>query len=521
MHKLACFLTSVAVGAGLLLTACGGATTTAPQPTQPAAATESPPTVAPTTEVASPEPSQEPVTIKILNYSQERVDFYKEAVAEFHKEYPWVTVQWDTMVEDDYNNNLPLMFAGGDAPDIFVYFAVGGDYYELSELLANEWVQPLDDAALPANFRDRFPGTFDMLEGIYSKDGKVYAIPRPPSTGTAGYAYMYYNKDVIEQAGLTDNIPTTWQEFHDACVTIKEKTGAYCMAVPMVEAGQMDRLSVSWFSFNIPGGWDASWISPRTGKYSYLTDPAFVETLEYLRGLYEEDLVLPGLNDKVFSRQAIANGQAAFYFDGGWMSSVFPSTFQFTNFGVAVPPAKDKQGYVAKIVQGPPPADTFISSQSKHPYEATLFLEWMTRPDGWFTQHFMAYGFDVLPWGDPLKNADYLPADNLTRELVPLDPLVHVVAPQPALKCPDLSKSEARTKAIEIHPDWEFEAMIEYLLSGGDWLAKAKEIEDARNEIFEETLSAEAAQGLKVSTDCFAEPTWDGLTNFDYGAYSK
>ena len=60
-----------------------------------------------------------------------------------------------------------------------------------------------------------------MMEGIYSKDGMVYTIPRPPSNGVAGYAYMYYNKDVIEAAGLTDKIPTTWAEFEAACAALK------------------------------------------------------------------------------------------------------------------------------------------------------------------------------------------------------------------------------------------------------------------------------------------------------------
>jgi ABC-type glycerol-3-phosphate transport system substrate-binding protein len=245
-----------------------------------------------------------------------------------------------------------------------------------------------------------------------------------------------------------------------------------------------------------------------------------VSAIEFLRSLYEAGYALPGQNDKVFSRQAVANGEAAFYFDGGWMSSVFPETFEFTDFGVALPPAPDDQGYRGKISSGPPLGQTFISSQSKHAKEATMFLEWMTRPDGWFTKNFMAAGFDVLPWGDPDQLLSYMPKDNATRDLIPLDKPVHVMAPQASLKCPELAQSQARTKVDELQSDWNYVTIVEYLTNGGDWLEMAQQVEDAQNQVFEETLKAEADSGLHVSTDCFSEPDWDGLTDFDYSTYT-
>jgi len=521
----------------MLLSGCTAAAQppAAPQPaaTQPPAQVQAPAatqapaaqpaaTQAPAAQPVATEAKHEPVTIKMINYSQERLDFYKEAGAEFQKEYPWITMEFETMVEGDYKQALPLMFQGGNAPDIFVYtWPAAGDYFETTELVKLGWAQPLDESALPADFRSRFRGTFNMMEPIYSMNGKVYTIPRPSSNATAGYAYMYYNKDVIAKAGLTDKIPTTWQEFHDACKAIKEKAGAYCFAAPMKEAREMDRLVTPFFSASVKGFSD-SLISYQTGKYTVLTDPQFVKTIEFLRSLYEEGLALPGQNDKVASRQSVANGEAGFYFDGGWMSSVFPGSFNFTNFGVAITPAPEKPapgGYMGKIASGPPLGETYISSTSKHPYEATLFLEWMTRPDGWYIKNFTAKGFDILPWGNPEQLQGYMPADNLTRELIPLDAFVHVMAPQASLKCPDLAKSEARTKVDELQGDWGYMAIVEYLSTGGDWMAMAQEIQDKQNKVFEETLAAEKANGLNVSVECFAEPAWDGLTNFDYTVY--
>jgi ABC-type glycerol-3-phosphate transport system substrate-binding protein len=510
----------------MLLSGCASPAAPAEAPTTAAAAPTSAPEAQPTQPPAAVQPTQppaatqvthEPVTLKYLDYSQERLEFYKQAAVEFNKEFPWITLVPETMTEDDYKQALPLAFQSDSAPDIFVYtWPAAGDYFELKDLLSLGWVAPFDESVLPADFRARFRGTQNMMEGLYSKDGKVYTIPRPPSNGAAGYAYMYYNKDVVKAAGLTDKIPATWQEFKDACAKIKA-AGKYCFAAAMKEPRELDRLIGPFMGTGMKG-YNDSLISTMTGEYTAMTDPDFVATIQFLRSLYEAGYAVPGQNDKVFSRQSVANGDAAFYFDGGWMSSVFPTTFQFTNFGVAIPLAPEG-GYKGKIASGPPLGQTFISAQSKHVYEATLYLEWMTRPDGWYTQNFMKNGFDILPWGDPEKLLSYMPADNPTRDLIPLDPQVHVMAPQASLKCPDLAKSEARNKVDELQTDWGYVAMVDYLSNGGDWVSIATKIQDAQNKVFEETLKSEAASGLKVSTECFAEPKWDGLTDFDYSVY--
>ena len=88
------------------------------------------------------------------------------------------------------------------------------------------------------------------------------------------------------------------------------------------------------------------------------------------------------------------------------------------------------------------------------------------------------------------------------------------MAPQASLKCPDLAKSQARNKVDELQTDWGYVAMVDYLSNGGDWVKIATDIQDQQNKVFEDTLKSEAASGLKVSVDCFAEPTWDGLTRF-------
>ncbi|WP_165956651.1 ABC transporter substrate-binding protein [Kribbella antibiotica] len=459
------------------------------------------------------------VTLKWQGYSQERVGFYKEAAAEFKKEFPNITVVPEALAEDDYKQALPLSFRSKNSPDLFSYtWPTAGDYFELTDVLGNNWAAPLDASVLPADFKSRFRGTSDLMEPIYGKDGKIYTVPRPPSTGTIGYGYMYFNKDVLAKAGLTGNLPATWDQFTAACQAIKEKAGASCIAQSTQSPDEIERLLSTFVAVNVKG-YTPSKVSTQSGKFTETSDPQFVAAIQYLRSLYEQKHVLPGQYDKIAARQAVAGGKAAFYFDGGWMSTVFPETFKFKNFGVALPPAKTTaapDGYAGRIPQGPPLPELFISSQSKHPKEATQFLEWMTRPNGWYAQHFTEKGFDLLPWVAPDKAAQWLPKDNATRDLLPLDPKLHVLAPVPALKCPDLAKSQALTKVDQIQENLVHSTINKFLLSGGDWPSMARSVEDKQNKVFEAELGKEASAGLKVSTDCFAEPAWDGVTPFKY-----
>jgi len=276
-----------------------------------------------------------PVTLKVLNYSQEQADFYKEAVQVFHEQYPWITVTWDTMAQSDYQTTLPLMFQNNESPDIFGTGWSGGSgnaYLALSEALTNGWVQPFDETALDANFRDRFPNTNKLMEPIYSKDGKIYTVPRD-GEGPYGYGYMWYNPDIFTKAGLdpVKDVPTTWDSLLAVCRKIRNNgKGPYCVSIPEVDPTQTQRILIPFISLD--GG--AMWQSNQTGLFD-LEDPRTIEVLKYVRQLYAEDLALPGMVDKSFSRAAIANGTAAIYFDGGWMPGVFSSTRAFGNLTIS------------------------------------------------------------------------------------------------------------------------------------------------------------------------------------------
>ncbi len=502
----------------LVVGACSKATPTPtpkpqPTPTKAQAAAQPTPTPKPKQEEKpspTPEAKHEPVTLKIMNWSQEQADFYKEVAAEFQKEYPWITIKWETMAQKQYKEALPLMFKSGESPDIF--FWIGRNRtLTMAELMDQGWIRPITpDGKVPEEWMARWPkGMF--LEGINMKDGKVYSFPFNDNL-IWGPGYMYYNKDVFRAAGLDpENPPKTWNELYETCKTIVDKTDAYCLAIPL----KGTNFQRTWYP--IAGSIMTDQLFDyKNGRFD-IDDPKLLRAFNFIKKLYDEDLVVPGVNDKTFARQAMATGQAAIYFGGAWMPSVFRKMgFEDLDLGVAPPPYPD-DGPRGALKRGHTENKYWVSSQTKHPEEVWLFIEWMTRPDGFFAREYLKRGFGTLAFAD---NKKYI-QDPAMLKLADIAPHIRVIYPEPVVACPDVAKSKAYINAENYHKNWEWEAMVEALTTGKDFEPVAKKIAATKNKIFQETLKKEQEAGLKVSMKCWAYPEWNYNENYDPANYAQ
>ena len=451
-------------------------------------------------EVAA-EMDMEPVTLKVMNWSQEQAEFYEQVAAEFNKEYPHITVEWDTLEQGQYRETLPLMFQSGDSPDIF--FWLGSDrVLTMAELLDQNWIAPMDANALPEDFEARWPeGSF--LEGINVVNSLPYSFPFNDNI-VWGPGYMYTNKDVFRAAGLDpDTPPTTWSELRETCETIVEATDAYCLAVPLGNQLQRPWYALAGMNFT------DSFFDYQQGRFN-IDDERQLETFNYLQGFFNDGLVVPGNNDQNFARQAMANGQAAIYLDGAWMPSVFAGyEVPDLDLGVFAPPVPDN-GRSGSLRQSFSENKFYISAQTDHRTEATQFLEWMTRPDGFFAKEYLAQGFGTLPFSDM---SAYVTDEGLLQVIdVANNNQLRVAYPEPVVACPDVAASKAVQNANNLTRNWEFVAMSEALLNGSDFSSTATEIATAKNNEFLATLENEAAAGLNIGIECFAFPEWEDIT---------
>ncbi|GAF94760.1 unnamed protein product, partial [marine sediment metagenome] len=262
---------------------------------------------------------------------------------------------------------------------------------------------------------------------------------------TGVWGFMFYNKEVLAEAGLNpEHAPETWSELKDACRTIKNQSVSAGIAIPLDPPADIRRL---WTA--IAG----SIMTDKTFDYQRgrfcIDDERMIAAYEYIRGFYDEALVLRGDDpenpyqyDKAFARQALATGQAGFYFDGhfvlGYLKSIGFEDFVNTNLGIACTPYPDNRprGALSSMLDN---NSYWVSSQTQHPEEAWLFIDWMTRPDGFYGREYVSRGFGFLEYVD---NAQYVTDPNMLR-VIEIAPALRVIYPEPLVLKPELAESQA------------------------------------------------------------------------------
>ena len=454
-----------------------------------------------------------PVTLTLRDFSVEQTDFHSQVAAEYQRLNPNVTIKWESVAQAQYEQTLPLAFQSRQAPDLFYWQKQGSN--TMNWLLSNGWISTVSpDGKVPADWMKRWPaGSFQ--NGINMKDGKVYGFPWQ-DTHYWGPGYMYMNKAVFAQAGLDlNNPPTTWSQLADTCATIKSKTKAYCMAVPL-KGTDWQR---TWYAM-AAGNMTDLFFDYKNGRFS-LDNPAMLETFSYLQGLYKKGYFAPGVQDKSFSRQQFAAGQAAIYMDGPWMISVWDQLgFHSDAYVVAAHPNPDGGAKGALSSLNSQNA-YWVSSQTQHAAEAWKFVQWMTNPTGFFAQNFLSHQFATLAFSDDKK----LLTDPAWKQIFKIadNAGFRVQYPDPLLKCPALAQSSAYTDASALHPNWEHQVMVDAITSNKDLKPAAQLVVSTRQQMLESELQKEAATGLKVSTSCyeFATNGWDYTQNFNAANYSR
>lgn len=455
--------------------------------------------------------SAAPVTLHLEDFSSEQIDFHKQVAAEYHRLNPSVTIDWRSVAQAQYLQTLPLAFQSKQSPDIFYWSQAGTN--NMAQLLANGWIQPLGpNGTVPKEWTDRWPaGSFE--NGINMRDGKVYGFPWQ-DTSTWGPGYMYLNNAVFKAAGLdVTKPPQTWSDLRSACSAIKAKTGKYCLAVPM-KGVDFQR---PWFAL-AGGAMTDLFFDYHTGHYDIAEAP-MQRTFEYIQGLYKDGFIAPGVQDKSFSRQQLAAGQAAIYMDGPWMISVwYQLGFHSDSYTVAPHPIPDG-GATGALSERNNQNVYWLSSGTSHPAEAWAFIQWMTDPNGYFVESFLKGGFATLAFAN---NKKFL-SDPAWQSVFRISAAegFRVRTPEPVLKCPDLARSTAEVEANRVHPDWEYEVMVSALVNGTALLPAAQQVVDTRQKALEQQLEREAAGGLKVSPDCYTFPTWQYTKDFDLSGYPR
>lgn len=153
-----------------------------------------------------------------------------------------------------------------------------------------------------------------IMKDFISSDGKYYAIPVQSGAYALGLAC---NKNLFEKAGLINadgsiKAPSTYEELVDYSKIIKEKTGAYGIALPTMnnEGG--------WFFSMIAWAHGTNFITEKNGKYIASFDTEECQNaLRLYQDLRWKHEVIPNnaFVSRDDARKLFATDQAAMYFD--------------------------------------------------------------------------------------------------------------------------------------------------------------------------------------------------------------
>ena len=272
--------------------------------------------------------SREAVTIKIANYALLEAgydEFWGNVKTGFEEKYPNVTIEWVTAPYGEILNQA----GGGDKVDCI-----------FSEMI---WIPALVDAGLAAPMEEILDEDFlndyypNILEA-HSVDGQVYGAPLYVSPFV-----LFYNKDLMEQAGLDPNAPPkTYDELLEMAPKLAELKTAdgnqvYPFGQPTASVIVIGS-SLQAFAQNFGGT-----VFDSDGTFN-ADNQGFKESMEMLQKLDELGYNPQNCKPKDL-RNLFALGQLAMYYDNTWgfngAKSINP---EVANFAATALPLSGGQG---------------------------------------------------------------------------------------------------------------------------------------------------------------------------------
>lgn len=289
-----------------------------------------------------------------------------DMVGKFQEKYPDVNIEVEKIKDDsEYWNAMKMRASANQLPDVMF-----NKPFTLSRF--KDYLLDLSDLEAAKNN--------ELAEG-YALDGKVLGIPM-----TAGYEYVYYWKDMFEEAGVA--VPTTWTQLQEAASKLQEYYGAENPDFMAIALGAKDEWPDYPFMEFMPAlinGNGQNWndMAKVDEPFAEGTDihTAYTKINElFTSGVFGKDPLGLG-NDQVTS--LFAQKEAAMIALGDWgLQNIQSGADDISQLGTFYLPVRDSESDPFRvIVQG----DSFmgVTTHSKNPELAKAFVEWFYSED-WY-----------------------------------------------------------------------------------------------------------------------------------------
>jgi len=311
---------------------------------------------------------------------------FDQMIKDFEAENPNVKVDLVSLPYAEVRDQIMIQAAGGTLPDV-----VGVDPQWMHTLIKYDVIENLD----PYIEKDRLDVSNLALKRV---KGSAWIFP------VTSYVYpLFYNIDLLSEAGLSDP-PKTREEFLEyAKILTKPEKGQYGWVLPL--------------SLSLPNGisndvlpwlWAAGHDIMKDGK-PYLNHQGMVDVLKFINELYQDELISPGTMGKREPEKVeeFANARVAMMISSIAHINILRQRNPNLNFGIAPIPAPS--GY-----DGPPALrvaswDIGISAASNEAKKeaAWKLVKYITRED---VNSFIASNANAFP-GNLLSKPDYIGGD--------------------------------------------------------------------------------------------------------------
>lgn len=442
----------------------------------------------------------------------------QQAVKEFNEKYKGqIRVEAKYMPWPELNTAVQAAVTSNDLPDIFRM----PQKTDVRAVVANGWIQPLD-GLVSDNWKKQFYAD-SFMEGVNVIDGKTYTWPL---FGPQLNFILYYNKDVLKNAGLDpEKPPKTWDELREMAktVTSKGKGDVYGIVFGAKTPAQPVRNVQGLAAGTIPE--ETKDFNYRTGTYSY-DHPAIAESLKFLLALKQDGSILPAAYtiNAMEAGVLFGEGKSAFLIEGRHRMWLIKRDTPDADFGMAPIPTQ-KAGQIPyeqyKIAL---PEGYLVSKTTKHPEAVGKFIEEAFASE-LFYKKFMQSGVALTPIEAMNKNKSLYPYPEyetfykLHEQLARLGPDYGIRNPNTAEVITEMG-SFGQPK---IKPN--FEEIVQQFISGAkpekDIEATLKGYNDKMNQGLKEAVDKVKQKGVQVEPDDFKFPNWDYTKDYTAEDYSK
>lgn len=345
--------------------------------------------------------SGEKITLKVWHQwsddSNSLKKDYNDAVAEYEKENPNITIQSDALATEPYKNKLVTAFASNAADvDVFYDWSPGKtkSLADAGKLLA------IDDYV----DKDTLSKCKEGSLSAFKFNNKLYSLPM-----FSWYMCLFCNKELFSKAGAKE--PTTYDELTDACKALKAKG-----ILPIVN-GTKDAWNACFVYEYLAmreNGADA--VNNYLNGSSKMTGTGWADAAKKVQelakvGAFGDSTLGTASQD---ADTAFATGKAAMRIMGSWFAGncyADGSTVKGKVDALPVPLISGGKGDETNFCGGF--TESFlVNAGTKHPKEAAKFMIYINRTMGKYvaqtSQGFNGWKDDVdkSGWNDVFKQID-------------------------------------------------------------------------------------------------------------------